>query len=377
MLKDDSDNDNKKNLMMSDIIGADLGRKAVTAMVGVGLMASSLFGGPVDSSFAADTAKYDGFAEYAKENKMEQSDVGCFVTKCGEQTKNLFSNPRGIKGISCLGRCKGEQTCSVRCFAEFGSSSLNEFLSCAIEENDCVKVPRDIDSSADDIGYTSTVKSFDPKTLEGKWYKTTGLNPNYDLFPCQYNNFKLQPGTKDQLDMDIYLRVERPEEVGGGFWENNIYENMVVDAAGASTDANMGQEEATRTMHTVGKMNGLQFLENWFILGESDGSGGIPEFKLVAYRGHTLQGGYEGSFVYSRTPELPEAAIPAIRKAAQAAGLDFDQYKKIDNTCPPETPLNDVDAGTGTSTEDWINLVTGEGGVIDWISPGWRGEYNK
>ena len=28
---------------------------------------------------AASTAqKYDGFAEYAKENKMDQSDVGCF-----------------------------------------------------------------------------------------------------------------------------------------------------------------------------------------------------------------------------------------------------------------------------------------------------------
>ena len=23
------------------------------------------------------------------------------------------------------------------------------------------------------------------------------------------------------------------------------------------------------------------------------------------------------------------------------------------------------------------NLVVGEGGVIDWISPGWRGEYKK
>lgn len=44
---------------------------------------------------------------------------------------------------------------------------------------------------------------------------------------------------------------------------------------------------------------------------------------------------------------------------------------------PAGNALNDASAGTGTSTEDWINLVVGEGGVIDWISPGWRGEYKK
>jgi len=44
---------------------------------------------------------------------------------------------------------------------------------------------------------------------------------------------------------------------------------------------------------------------------------------------------------------------------------------------PSGIALNDADAGTGTSTSDWIDLVIGEGGVIDWISPGWRGEYKK
>eukprot|EP00957_Ditylum_brightwellii_P056035 4246605-Ditylum_brightwellii.AAC.1 len=60
---------------------------------------------------------------------MEKSDVGCFMNKCGDQTKALFSNPRGIKGVSCLGRCKGEQTCATRCFAQFGSEDLDNWLS--------------------------------------------------------------------------------------------------------------------------------------------------------------------------------------------------------------------------------------------------------
>ena len=66
-----------------------------------------------------------------------------------------------------------------------------------------------------------------------------------------------------------------------------------------------------------------------------------------------------------------------MREAAAKAGLNFDDFSVIDNTCSPGDSLNDANAGTGTSTTDWIDLVVGEGGVIDWISPGWRGEYKQ
>lgn len=188
--------------------------------------------------------------------------------------------------------------------------------------------------------------------------------------------------------MGIFFRVKRPDESGGGFWENALTEHMVVDAKGKSSsglvaaanakeDGGGALDAAGRTMHTAGKMNGLNFEENWYIIGESDGKGDVPEFKLVAYKGHTLQGNYEGSFVYAKEAILPAKAVPAVTAAASKAGLDFGKYTRIDNTCPTGNALNDVDAGTGTSTTDWIDLVVGEGGVIDWISPGWRGEYNK
>jgi VDE lipocalin domain len=340
---------------------------------------------------------YDGFAEYAKENQMEQSDVSCFINKCGDETKQLFQNPRGIKGIVCLGQCKGEQACATRCFAEYGSTSLNNWLSCTIEDNECVKVPKSVDNSAENIGYSMTVKNFNPQSLVGTWYKTDGLNPNYDLFDCQKNTFALSPDSinkKNELDMGIFFRVQRPTESGGGYWENSLTEHMVVDTAVASksnneihvnsdsTDSTTPFDEndmnaAGRTMHTSGKMYGLQFSENWYIIGESDGSGSIPPFKLVAYKGHTLQGNYEGAFVYAKESKLPQAARDAVTTAAKNAGLDFTKFQQIDNTCPSGVMLNDIDAGTGTTTNDWINLVIGEGGVIDWISPGWRGEYNN
>jgi hypothetical protein len=168
------------------------------------------------------------------------------------------------------------------------------------------------------------------------------------------------------------LRINRPEDAGGGFWENDLIEHMVVDAK--KDPETFASQPGSRTMHTQGKMYGLQFDENWYIIGESDGKDGVPPFILVAYKGHTLQGNYEGSFVYAKEPRLPEAAIPAVREAAAKAELNWDDYQRIDNTCPAGNALNDESAGTGTSTSDWIDLVVGEGGVIDWISPGWRGE---
>lgn len=285
--------------------------------LGVTLAMTNLFGGVA----YAETTKYDGFADYAKDNQMQQSDVGCFVNKCGDQTKALFSNPRGIKGVTCLGRCKGEQSCATRCFAEFGSEDLNNWLSCTIEENECVKVPKDVDNSAENVGYSTAIRQFEPKSLLGRWYKTDGLNPNYDLFDCQTNVFTAQTPDARELDMEINFRLPRPEESGGGFWDNQLTEHMVVDSS-----------VAERTMHTEGKMYGLTFDENWFIIGESDGSKDIPPFKLVAYKGHTLQGNYEGAFVYSKEPVLPEAARPAVATAAAKAGLNFDDFTRIDNS---------------------------------------------
>ena len=157
-----NNHDNDSNVSMKSALAS--------AMLGLVVSSASVFGGP--AAFAADSAQYDGFAEYAKENKMEQSDVGCFVQKCGDQTKALFSNPRGIKGVTCLGRCKGEQACATRCFAEFGSEDLNNWLSCTIEENECVKVPKNVDNSAENVGYKTAIRKFDPKSLIGTWYKS-------------------------------------------------------------------------------------------------------------------------------------------------------------------------------------------------------------
>jgi len=42
-----------------------------------------------------------------------------------------------IQGVTCLGRCKGEQECATRCFAQYGSSKLDSWLTCTLEVCTC------------------------------------------------------------------------------------------------------------------------------------------------------------------------------------------------------------------------------------------------
>jgi VDE lipocalin domain len=89
-----------------------------------------------------------------------------------------------------------------------------------------------------------------------------------------------------------------------------------------------------------------------------------------------LQGSYEGAFVYAKEPVLPAAALPAVRAAALKAGWDFDKdFTRIDNSCPAASSA--ANAKAGSSSSNLWQLVVGEGGIIDWIKPGWRGEYDK
>ena len=53
------------------------------------------------------------------------------------------------------------------------------------------------------------------------------------------------------------------------------------------------------------------------------------EFVFVQYRGHTLQGSYEGGFVYSRKPFLAASAKPRVAKVARVSArvLAFDTLR--------------------------------------------------
>ncbi|CAN0344535.1 unnamed protein product, partial [Ectocarpus fasciculatus] len=52
---------------------------------------------------------------------------------------------RLLQGVTCLGRCKGEQECATRCFAQYGSNKLDSWLTCTLEVGiDCSSVNKNI-----------------------------------------------------------------------------------------------------------------------------------------------------------------------------------------------------------------------------------------
>jgi len=74
-----------------------------------------------------------------------------------------------------------------------------------------------------------------------------------------------------------------------------------------------------------------EFWENWYVIGENDP--GQDEFKFIYYNGKTRQNTYDGAFVYSRSRDLTPATMEKVYKIAQNAGMNPNQFCKIQNSC--------------------------------------------
>ena len=109
-----------------------------------------------------------------------KADPSCFFDQCKEQTTSCFTNPSCLKGITCLGNCRGEQLCATQCFARFGSERLNAWLGCTLEDKECVTTGVKQDTSKYYANPPKAMTPFSPADLEGKWYKVLGYNPKYD-----------------------------------------------------------------------------------------------------------------------------------------------------------------------------------------------------
>lgn len=270
----------------------------------------------------------DELAKYAAEGNKVGVDVACFSEKCALQSKNCLGNPDCVQGLACLSKCKGNSLCSLGCFSKFGNSDLDNFLYCSIEKNGCVDIPRSQllptwdDPTKDKLAPPSAVSPFHPKSLEGIWYKTLGLDSRYDCFDCQQNTFNLEKqGSENVLEAHIKFRMPRQRQPG--YFENNLLEDLLVDAP-----------TSKRAMHTTGKMFGLTFWENWYVIGESDPSATKDlQYKFIYYTGHTLQESYQGAFVYTRSPTASPELFPILEQQAKAAGLKFSSFCKINNSC--------------------------------------------
>jgi len=320
-----------------------------------------------------------GFAEYSKDKTLPPADPICFMTKCKSQTIALGFSPPSIAGIKCLGECKGEQICAASCFASYGSPVLYDFLNCALEENKCIPLTADInagvtkDPSPPPVvdgraapGW-SKAPNFTPELLAGKWVKVAGISDIYDMFDCQTNTITPTNANdpNSDLTMDLTLRIDNP--TGGGFFTQRLSESITL-TPGADT-----------AMKTSGQMYGLSFREDWYVPVIKD------DHAIVRYRGKTLQGDYEGGFVFARDKSFlgNEKNTAVVQKEwKELTGRDYEkEFKAIDNQCPATVGGKGEqvkrDSDKEATVEEWKDLIFGEGGIGDWIKPGWRGEYKS
>ena len=157
----------------------------------------------------------EGFEDFAAQGGKMKADPNCFFNDCKEQTTACFTNPACLKGITCLGNCRGEQLCATQCFARFGSERLNAWLGCTLEDKECVTTGVKQDTTKYYANPPPAMKGFTPADLTGKWVKVLGYNPKYDTYPCQTNEFI--PAPNGGLNNDILFRVPKPD--GSGSWQ--------------------------------------------------------------------------------------------------------------------------------------------------------------
>eukprot|EP00578_Thalassiosira_sp_NH16_P027467 CAMPEP_0181094428 /NCGR_PEP_ID=MMETSP1071-20121207/9988_1 /TAXON_ID=35127 /ORGANISM="Thalassiosira sp., Strain NH16" /LENGTH=582 /DNA_ID=CAMNT_0023176757 /DNA_START=101 /DNA_END=1849 /DNA_ORIENTATION=+ len=334
---------------------------------------------PYSNHFASAHAEDELYAKYGDKG-LDTSlvDKDCLVNKCAVQAKAcLQDDPDCRKGLTCTAKCMGDNACITGCFARYGDANLDGLLKCTIEDNECIKVAI-LEGGADAYGSepagpAPTVRGFDLASMEGRWYKVAGYNPNYDCYACQRNTFSAPEGGlvdrangllgaalgnvgADRLQVDVEFSMPRMlpdgsppppsgmrEVLGGegaglqsvGLNAYSTHETMVFDKESVMDSLKLGKgsEEKlySRTAHSEGEMFGLKFWENWYIIGQNDP--GQDEFKFIYYNGKTRQNTYDGAFVYSRNKDLSPASMERVYKIAKDAGMNPDQFCKIQNGC--------------------------------------------
>eukprot|EP00617_Octactis_speculum_P016727 CAMPEP_0185748102 /NCGR_PEP_ID=MMETSP1174-20130828/6763_1 /TAXON_ID=35687 /ORGANISM="Dictyocha speculum, Strain CCMP1381" /LENGTH=483 /DNA_ID=CAMNT_0028423601 /DNA_START=90 /DNA_END=1538 /DNA_ORIENTATION=- len=260
----------------------------------------------------------------------------CFATSCKAPTKACFEDGDCKKGLMCTARCLGDSACITGCFSRFGNDILNNLLQCSIEDYKCIKIAimKPGNDAYDEVppAPKPLLQSFDPKSLQGRWYKVLGSNRQYDCFECQANTFdniarsNAPDGPSGGVSADVDVEFSMLSRKAGREARQKpltMRENIIFDTPLSA--------KSKRTAHTEGRMFGLTFWENWYLIGENTPS--EPEFKFVYYTGKTLQNRYNGAFVYARTPELPKETMASVYEIAQQAGLNPTKFCKIQNQC--------------------------------------------
>lgn len=255
-------------------------------------------------------------------------DTACMKDKCLNEITACGNNVDCVKGMTCVGKCMGDNACVTGCFSKFseGTGDVSGLLKCTVEENECIKI--NVLPAGWEMGDKVTpprgtqVKNFEPGSMAGSWYKVMGWNSNYDCFDCQQNKFAQDKKTGD-WSMEVEFSMPRPTRYKDG------KEAAPARIQRAVEEVVFENKNPLRHGRTEGHLFGLTFWENWSVIGQN--KKGEPDFKFIYYNGKTRQNTYEGAFVYARTASLSRNTMKDVYRIARNAGLEPDSFCQIRN----------------------------------------------
>lgn len=286
---------------------ANLAQQATTAALAV-LLSATMLASPAPAQ-AADAAK-----------------VGtCLLQSCQVELAGCLADSKCAQNLICLQTCNGrpdETDCQIRCGDKYDDKAVQTFNACAVSAKKCV--PQRIDEGVWPVPPDCALDTaFDLSKFTGRWYITAGLNPLFDVFPCQEHFFgNPEPG---KLFGKINWRIPTDN---GDFLERGTVQVFK-------------QQENPALLWNHGNEY-LHYEDDWYILASKPN-----EYVLIYYKGgNDAWKGYGGATVYTRERSLPEKYIPELKVAAEAAGLDWAKFQLTDNSCPlhppPKAPLEEI-----------------------------------
>jgi len=274
------------------------------------LLAAAVFVSPASLPIPYATEQ----AAYAATDNAE---VGkCVLGNCQKALAGCLADPTCVENLICLQSCNGkdnETECQIKCGDKYQDSAIDTFNKCAVSEKKCV--PQRVDEGVYPVPPDCSLDTkFSLADFQGRWYITAGLNTLFDTFPCQEHYFASPPSDPKVVVGEINWRI--PTDNGKDFIQRSTVQRFV-------------QQENPAILLNHGNEY-LHYEDDWYILKSKP-----DEYVFIYYRGQNdAWKGYGGATVYTRERTLPEKYVPELREAAEAAGLDWNEFVLTDNSCP-------------------------------------------
>lgn len=279
------------------------------ALCGVLLSSCMFFAGP---TLAAD------FVETGK----------CLFANCPGALAACLTDKTCAENIACLQSCNGrpdESECQIRCGDVFASPAVEKFTKCAVSDKKCVKQRVEKGNPFPTPKDGGLVKDFNLKDFTGQWAITAGLNNLFDVFDCQVHQFSIEDNGMLHADIDWRIKLD-----DGDFIERKAVQTFKQDPNKPGYLRNDNNEY-------------LNYTDDWYILGFKPN-----EYAVIYYKGNNdAWKGYGGCTVYSRSLEFPEQYRGEINQALAKMNLNIDEFKLVNNTCPPHPKLSALDTIEG------------------------------